>query len=272
MERTANYSSRPTAAQSRPRLQSPCAAPRQWRSSPPWQRCPRRCFFDVFGTLVDWRTSIAREARGDPRAARPFARLARLRRRLARRVSAGDGRNPLRPACRSAKLDVLHRRNLEKILPRFKVAGLPEDDHAPPQSRLAPARRLAGFSAGSGAPEAQMHDRAGVERQHLADGRAGAPQQLSLGRDPGLRDRRRLQAQAAGLSRGLRGARSAARRLHDGGGAFQRSRRRGEERAAHRAHRAAERARTREGRGRADRAGRCRGRQSGRSGAASWDC
>ena len=51
------------------------------------------------------------------------------------------------------KLDVLHRRNLEKILPRFKIAGLPEDSDAPSQSGLAPARRLAGFRAGPGAAE-----------------------------------------------------------------------------------------------------------------------
>ena len=79
---------------------------------------------------------------------------------------------------------------------------------APSQSGLAPARRLAGFRAGPGAAQEEVPDRAGVERQYFADGRSRAPQQFSLGCDPRLRDRRRLQAEAAGLSRGLRGVRS----------------------------------------------------------------
>ena len=82
-------------------------------------------FFDVFGTLVDWRTSIAREAetflkplgysldwlafadawRGEYQGAMDEVRTGRI------------------PFC---KLDVLHRRNLELILPRFKVDNLSE--------------------------------------------------------------------------------------------------------------------------------------------------
>jgi 2-haloacid dehalogenase len=82
-------------------------------------------FFDVFGTLVDWRTSIARETeailkplgysldwlafadawRGEYQGAMDEVRSGRI------------------PFC---KLDVLHRRNLELILPRFKVDNLGE--------------------------------------------------------------------------------------------------------------------------------------------------
>ena len=82
-------------------------------------------FFDVFGTLVDWRTSIAREAeatlgplgfaldwlafadawRGEYQGAMDEVRSGRI------------------PFC---KLDVLHRRNLELILPRFKISTLTE--------------------------------------------------------------------------------------------------------------------------------------------------
>jgi 2-haloacid dehalogenase len=84
-------------------------------------------FFDVFGTLVDWRTSIAREARallkphghtldwlaftdawrGEYQGAMEEVRAGRL------------------PFC---KLDVLHRRNLDLILPRFGLAALSGDD------------------------------------------------------------------------------------------------------------------------------------------------
>ena len=82
-------------------------------------------FFDVFGTLVDWRSSIAREAeamlaplgfaldwpafadawRGEYQGAMDEVRTGRI------------------PFC---KLDVLHRRNLDLILPRFSVGTLSE--------------------------------------------------------------------------------------------------------------------------------------------------
>jgi len=84
-------------------------------------------FFDVFGTLVDWRTAIAREAealllphgvaldwpafadawRGEYQGALEEVRSGRIA---------------------FCKLDVLHRRNLEIALKRFGVAALGEDD------------------------------------------------------------------------------------------------------------------------------------------------
>ncbi len=84
-------------------------------------------FFDVFGTLVDWRSSIARETkallelkgfvldwlafadawRGEYQGAMDEVRSGRI------------------PFC---KLDVLHRRNLELVLPRFHVENLSEAD------------------------------------------------------------------------------------------------------------------------------------------------
>ncbi len=83
--------------------------------------------FDVFGTLVDWRTCIARESaailaplgyaadwfafadawRGEYQGAMEEVRSGRL------------------PFC---KLDVLHRRNLDRILPRFGADALGEED------------------------------------------------------------------------------------------------------------------------------------------------
>ncbi len=84
-------------------------------------------FFDVFGTLVDWRSSIAREAqvlleprgvtldwpafadawRGEYQGAMDEVRTGRI------------------DFC---KLDVLHRRNLDITLTRFGVTDLSEDD------------------------------------------------------------------------------------------------------------------------------------------------
>jgi 2-haloacid dehalogenase len=80
-------------------------------------------FFDIFGSLVDWRTSIAREAR---------AILEPLGHGLDWHAFADAWRNEYQPGMEEvrsgripfSKLDVLHRRNLERFLPRFKVDGL----------------------------------------------------------------------------------------------------------------------------------------------------
>jgi 2-haloacid dehalogenase len=83
-------------------------------------------FFDVFGTLVDFRTSVAREAelilkpRGFALDWLAFADTWRDEYQPAmEEIRAGRA-----PFC---KLDLLHRRNLDRILPRFGVSGLPED-------------------------------------------------------------------------------------------------------------------------------------------------
>jgi 2-haloacid dehalogenase len=87
---------------------------------------PKALLFDVFGTLVDWRTSIARESeqvlkplgvavdwlafadawRGEYQGAMDQVR---------------DGHIPF------CKLDILHRRNLELIMPRFNISGIAEN-------------------------------------------------------------------------------------------------------------------------------------------------
>jgi 2-haloacid dehalogenase len=82
-------------------------------------------FFDVFGTLVDWRSSIAREAKAmlEPKG---FA-LDWLAFADAWRGEYQGAMDEVRsgriPFC---KLDVLHRRNLELVLPRFDIEGLSE--------------------------------------------------------------------------------------------------------------------------------------------------
>ena len=87
---------------------------------------PKACFFDVFGTLVDWRSSIAREAE---------AILKPLGHSLDWLAFADAWRGEYQPAMEEirsgrlafCKLDILHRRNLERILPRFKIVGLSEN-------------------------------------------------------------------------------------------------------------------------------------------------
>ena len=83
-------------------------------------------FFDVFGTLVDFRTGVAREAERILGAAGHkldwgiFADAWRKEYQPA----LEDVRAGRRPFC---KLDVLHRENLDRILPRFGVSNIAED-------------------------------------------------------------------------------------------------------------------------------------------------
>lgn len=84
-------------------------------------------FFDVFGTLVDWRTSIAREAET---LLKPHGIL------LDWAAFADAWRDEYQGAMDEVrtgriafcKLDVLHRRNLDIALDRFAVTGLSEED------------------------------------------------------------------------------------------------------------------------------------------------
>jgi len=84
-------------------------------------------FFDVFGTLVDWRTSIAREA--ERLLAPQGFSLDWLAFADAWRGEYQGGMDEVRsgriPFCR---LDVLHRRNLDRIVPRFRLENLSEAD------------------------------------------------------------------------------------------------------------------------------------------------
>jgi 2-haloacid dehalogenase len=88
-------------------------------------------FFDVFGTLVDWRTAVAREARSilSPLGVdvdwEAFADLWRAEYQPAME-SVRSGRLPF------SKLDVLHRHNLDRVLQRLDLGRI--DD--PTRSRL----------------------------------------------------------------------------------------------------------------------------------------
>jgi len=81
--------------------------------------------FDVFGTLVDWRTSIARESR---------LALDPLGVQLEWGAFADAWRDQYQPAMEEvrsgrmpfSKLDVLHRRNLDVILEQFGLRGVDE--------------------------------------------------------------------------------------------------------------------------------------------------
>ena len=86
----------------------------------------RALFFDVFGTLVDWRGSVAREAERI---------LGNLGYNLDWPAFADAWRDQYQPGMEEvrsgripfSKLDVLHRRNLERILPRFGLQNLSDE-------------------------------------------------------------------------------------------------------------------------------------------------
>ena len=86
----------------------------------------RAMFFDVFGTLVDWRTGVAREAE---RALRPLGY------NLDWTAFADAWRGEYQPGMEEvrsgripfSKLVVLHRRNLERFMPRFGMRNLPDE-------------------------------------------------------------------------------------------------------------------------------------------------
>lgn len=83
----------------------------------------RALFFDVFGTLVDWRGSIARETArlGLGVDGETFADAWRAEYQPAMEAVRSGGRGFL-------KLDILHRENLDRILPRFGLDGMAEAD------------------------------------------------------------------------------------------------------------------------------------------------
>jgi 2-haloacid dehalogenase len=87
---------------------------------------PKALLFDVFGTLVDWRTSIARESE---QVLKPLGvAVVWLAFADAWRGEYQGAMDQVRdghiPFC---KLDLLHRRNLDLIMPRFNISGIAEN-------------------------------------------------------------------------------------------------------------------------------------------------
>jgi 2-haloacid dehalogenase len=124
---------------------------------------PKALLFDIFGTVVDWRSGVARAAED---------LLAPLGHRLDWQAFADAWRAEYQPAMHRvrsgdmpfSRLDVLHRANLESILPGFGLASLSEEsrqalnlawhqldgwpDAAPGLARLRAKFRLAPCSNG----------------------------------------------------------------------------------------------------------------------------
>lgn len=91
------------------------------------KRRPKALLFDVFGTVVDWRRSIAREIdamaaeRGWNIDGNSFAVAWRKRYQPSMERIRSGGRTYV-------KLDTLHRENLEEVLEEFSITDLDEEE------------------------------------------------------------------------------------------------------------------------------------------------
>jgi len=88
----------------------------------------RACVFDVFGTVVDWRSSVARDLGG-------FAREKNIQ-GIDWTEFAMEWRKLYQPSMEEVRsgrrawtiLDVLHRESLDKLIARYGIKGLSESD------------------------------------------------------------------------------------------------------------------------------------------------
>ena len=87
----------------------------------------RALVFDVFGTVVDWRSSVIAELEGLGRTrnlSRNWAEFADVWRQ-----GYGDGMRRINDGADSwVTVDVIHRRKLDQLLRQFEVPGLKEDE------------------------------------------------------------------------------------------------------------------------------------------------
>src|SRR6516162_1149085 len=217
--------------------------------------------FDVFGTVVNWRDSIAREAKaflgpkGYDRDWHVFADNWRARYQPA----MAKVRNGERPW---AKLDDLHRENLVELLRETEVSGLSDGDI----DYLNRAwHRLDGWPdivEGLTRLKRKIHPGDLVEWECRDDGEHGQARRVAVGRDPRCGSRPCLQAATRGLRPDRRLSRPEAGAMHDGSGAQRRPARRPRSRLPYRVRQPAARARSQQDQGCAGRARfRCDRRQ-----------
>ncbi len=122
--------------------------------------------FDMFGTVVDWRTSVAREV--EELAKRKGLTVDGAKFADAWRAEYGPSMNRVRSGeLPWTKLDRLHRMILDKILIDFGSPGFGGRDRCP-QSRVASAATVARRRRRTHAAEEEIHHRAALERQYLA--------------------------------------------------------------------------------------------------------
>ena len=185
--------------------------------------------FDVFGTCVDWRTSVAREA------GRALGLAGVDWRRSPTRGAAATSRSSRPCAAASAEwvvLDVLHREALDDVLPRSSGLDLsPEPERARAHARLAPARPVDRHRPRAHAAEATLGSRP-CSNGHMACILQPGPRRRSRGtpssapRSPArtsplprvyLRERRGPRPRAGGGDDGRRPRQATSRRRRPAG-------------------------------------------------------
>ena len=182
----------------------------------------RACLFDVFGTVVDWRTSVSRDLAAFAKQ-KGIGGIDWLEFAVEWRKLYQPSMDEVRSGRRAFTiLDVLHRESLEKLIARYRIKGLSEADV---EHMNRAWHRLDPWpdAVRAGSAEDKLHDRALLQRQHRAHGEHGEARRAAVGLHPRRRDRARLQADAGGLSRVVPPARPAPASGDDGRRAQQRS-------------------------------------------------
>ena len=103
----------------------------------------KACLFDVFGTVVDWRTSVSRDLQEFARR-KGIGGVDWLEFALEWRKLYQPSMDEVRSRRRAFTiLDVLHRESLVTLVERYRIAGLSQADIDAHEPRLAPSRSLA---------------------------------------------------------------------------------------------------------------------------------
>ena len=102
----------------------------------------RAIMFDVFGTVVDWRSSIADEVRKIPELDSVDGESFADRWRGKYQPAMERIRNGTRPW---AKLDILHRENLCELLDELGIDSLDEEKKTHSESGMAPIATMERF-------------------------------------------------------------------------------------------------------------------------------
>ena len=175
----------------------------------------RAMTFDVFGTVVDWRTSITREGEAVGRRKGIEADWAAF---------ADDWRGGYGPAMGRVrrgelgwtKIDDLHRMILDELVPKYGLESLTEDELDGPEPRLAPADPVARHRRGADPAAPALRAGVVVERQRGPARQHGEERGHPVGRGVVGRAGPPLQARPRGLSDRGRPAGPRARAVHDG--------------------------------------------------------
>src|SRR4051794_929776 len=157
--------------------------------------------FDVFGTVVDWRTSLIAD----------FTKWSETRGIKADWTALVDGWRAVYQASmdevrkhpeRGYKiLDALHRESLEKLVAQLSITGLTDTDLHHLSHGLAQAAAMARQHRRTDAAEEEVHHQPVVERQYRAVDRDGKIRRPAVGSCDVGGAVRALQARSRNLSR-----------------------------------------------------------------------